>query len=40
LDFASFRKKVDAARDALFARAEVPSDGSWIVKPYAEEPEF
>ena len=40
LDFASFRKKVDAARDGLFARAGVPSDGSWIVKPYAEEPEF
>ena len=40
LDFASFRKKVDAARDGLFARAGVPSDGSWIVKPYAEEPAF
>jgi 5-methylthioadenosine/S-adenosylhomocysteine deaminase len=40
LDFASFRRKVDAARDGLFARAGVPSDGSWIVKPYAEEPEF
>jgi cytosine/adenosine deaminase-related metal-dependent hydrolase len=40
LDFGSFRKKVDAARDGLFARAGVPSDGSWIVKPYAEEPEF
>src|SRR5262245_1525828 len=40
IDFASFRKKVDAARDGLFARAGVPTDGSWIVKPYAEEPEF
>ena len=27
------------ARDAgLFARAGVPTDGSWIVKPYEEEP--
>ena len=40
LDFASFRKKVDAARDGLFGRAGVPTDGSWIVKPYAEKPEF
>jgi 5-methylthioadenosine/S-adenosylhomocysteine deaminase len=40
VDFASFRKKVDAARDGLFARADVPTDGSWIVKPYTEEPEF
>jgi cytosine/adenosine deaminase-related metal-dependent hydrolase len=40
VDFASFRKKVDAARDGLFGRAGVPTDGSWIVKPYAEKPEF
>lgn len=36
LDFPSFRKKVESARDGLFARAGVPTDGSWIVKPYTE----
>ena len=40
LHFADFRRKVDAARDGLFARAGVPSDGSWIVNPYQEKPEF
>jgi 5-methylthioadenosine/S-adenosylhomocysteine deaminase len=39
LDFAAFRRRVDAHRDALFARAGVPTDGSWIVTPYEEEPE-
>ncbi len=38
VDFAAFRRRVDACRDALFARAGVPTDGSWIVKPYEEEP--
>ena len=28
------RAKVDAARDALFARAGVPADGSWLPRPY------
>jgi 5-methylthioadenosine/S-adenosylhomocysteine deaminase len=28
------RGKVDAARDALFARADVPADGSWLPRPY------
>ena len=37
VDFPSFRKKVDAARDGLFKRAGVPTDGSWIVRPYTEE---
>ncbi len=37
VDFPVFRKKVDAARDELFARAGAPTDGSWIVKPYQEE---
>jgi len=37
VDFTSFRKRVDAARDALFERAGAPTDGSWIVKPYQEE---
>jgi len=36
IDFASFRNKVDSARDSLFERAGVPTDGSWIVKPYTE----
>jgi 5-methylthioadenosine/S-adenosylhomocysteine deaminase len=38
IDFAAFRKRVDAHRDALFKRAGVPTDGSWIVEPYEEEP--
>jgi 5-methylthioadenosine/S-adenosylhomocysteine deaminase len=38
LDFAAFRKRVDAHRDGLFKRAGVPTDGSWIVEPYQEEP--
>ena len=38
VDFPAFRKKVDQHRDALFARAGVPIDGSWIVTPYSEEP--
>ena len=36
VDFPSFRRKVDAARDGLFARAGVPTDGSWIVRPYTD----
>jgi cytosine/adenosine deaminase-related metal-dependent hydrolase len=38
IDFPAFRRRVDACRDGLFARAGVPTDGSWIVKPYEEEP--
>ncbi len=37
IDFPSFRKRVDSHRDALFQRAHVPTDGSWIVRPYTEE---
>jgi cytosine/adenosine deaminase-related metal-dependent hydrolase len=37
VDFPAFRARVDRARDALFARAGAPTDGSWIVKPYQEE---
>ncbi len=37
VDFAAFRRKVDATRDALFERAGAPTDGSWVVKPYQEE---
>lgn len=36
IDFDAFRKKVDAARDDLFSLAGVPTDGSWIVKPYTQ----
>ena len=36
VDFPSFRKKVESTRDRLFERAGVPTDGSWIVKPYTE----
>jgi hypothetical protein len=38
IDFAAFRRRVEEHRDGLFARAGVPTDGSWIVKPYEEEP--
>lgn len=38
LDFAAFRRRVDAQRDALFLRAGALTDGSWIVAPYAEYP--
>jgi cytosine/adenosine deaminase-related metal-dependent hydrolase len=38
IDFGAFRRRVDEHRDALFARAGVPTDGSWIVTPYEEEP--
>jgi cytosine/adenosine deaminase-related metal-dependent hydrolase len=37
VDLPAFRRKVDAARDALFERAGAPTDGSWVVKPYQEE---
>jgi len=37
IDFAAFRRKVEATRDALFERAGAPTDGSWVVKPYQEE---
>jgi hypothetical protein len=39
IDFPAFRQRVDRQRDALFARAGVPTDGSWIVEPYEEEPQ-
>ncbi|HET7714789.1 MAG TPA: amidohydrolase family protein [Bauldia sp.] len=37
IDFPAFRRKVDAIRDALFERAGVPTDGTWVVRPYQEE---
>ena len=37
VDFPAFRRRVEATRDGLFARAGAPTDGSWIVKPYQEE---
>ncbi|MCD2172523.1 amidohydrolase family protein [Rhizobium sp. C4] len=42
VDVLSLRKRVDAARDALFERAGVPTDGSWLPRPFeaAEESEF
>lgn len=38
-DFDTFRRRVDQHRDGLFERAGVPTDGSWIVRPYEGEPE-
>ena len=42
VDFAALRKKVDAHRDGLYERAGIPTDGSWLPKPYQapEESEF
>lgn len=34
IDVRQLRARVDAARDALFARAGVPADGSWLPRPY------
>jgi 5-methylthioadenosine/S-adenosylhomocysteine deaminase len=37
VDIAALRKRVDATRDGLFERAGVPTDGSWICRPYTAE---
>lgn len=34
VDLAALRARVDAARDVLFDRAGVPTDGSWLPRPY------
>lgn len=34
VDLPALRRRVEAARDALFARAGVPSDGSWFPVPH------
>ena len=36
VDLQRMRARVDAARDALFRRANVPSDGSWLPRPFSE----
>ncbi len=33
-DLAGFRQKVDQARDALFERAGIPTDGTWLPRPF------
>jgi cytosine/adenosine deaminase-related metal-dependent hydrolase len=35
IDIRALRRRVDAARDALFARAGVPADGSWLPAPFS-----
>lgn len=42
VDLSDLRRKVDRARDGLFERAGVPTDGSWLPRPYeaAEDSEF
>ena len=42
VDIKALRDKVDKARDGLFDRAGVPTDGSWLPRPYdaPEESEF
>ncbi len=34
MDLAALRARTEAAADALFARAGVPRDGSWLPTPY------
>lgn len=36
IDLQRMRARVDAARDALFRRANVSSDGSWLPRPFSE----
>jgi 5-methylthioadenosine/S-adenosylhomocysteine deaminase len=36
VDLQHMRARVDAARDGLFRRANVPSDGSWLPRPFSE----
>jgi 5-methylthioadenosine/S-adenosylhomocysteine deaminase len=36
LDLPRVRARVDAARDGLFRRANVSSDGSWLPRPFSE----
>ena len=36
VDVPRLRERVDAARDALFQRAGVPADGSWLPRPFKE----
>ncbi len=36
VDIRALRRRVDAQRDALFARAGVPADGSWLPTPFSE----
>jgi cytosine/adenosine deaminase-related metal-dependent hydrolase len=42
VDHMGFKSRVEAARDALFAKAGVPADGSWLPRPFevASESEF
>ena len=36
VDLPRMRARVDRARDALFRRAKVPPDGSWLPRPFRE----
>jgi 5-methylthioadenosine/S-adenosylhomocysteine deaminase len=40
VDLQHMRARVDAARDGLFRRANVPSDGSWLPRPFSEGPDI
>jgi cytosine/adenosine deaminase-related metal-dependent hydrolase len=33
-DLPAFRERVDRARDALFERAGIPTDGTWLPRPF------
>jgi cytosine/adenosine deaminase-related metal-dependent hydrolase len=36
VDLQGLRTRVDATRDALFRRANVSSDGSWLPRPFSD----
>lgn len=40
VDIAALRRKVDTQRDALFGRAGVPVDGSWLPRPFGTGENF
>lgn len=40
VDIKALRRKVDAQRDALFGRAGVPVDGSWLPRPFGTGENF
>jgi 5-methylthioadenosine/S-adenosylhomocysteine deaminase len=40
VDLQHVRARFDAARDGLFRRANVPSDGSWLPRPFSEGPDI
>ena len=40
VDIPRLRRQVDQARDALFERAQVKPDGSWLPRPFKDGADF